>query len=101
MDRYWEATLDDGSVAVEGSCKWSDIEGRVVNLCLHIEGRTYHLPQVNDASYFQAKTVSVGFTGGNPVIDSRYIGFRHSNQEYCFRVNENSLHCQLEISGLK
>jgi len=96
MIRYWKAILSDGTTASEGSHKWSDVESDVVALSLHIDGREYSLPKL-DGKYFQAKTVSIGMMGGEIKIESRYVGVMTKDFEYCLRVDENDLRCNLEI----
>jgi len=93
---YWVATLDDGTHASEGSCDWNDVSFRVVGLKMNVNGTWYSLPDGME-SYVQAKTASAPMGGGEITIESRYIGFRNGNHEYCLRVDEHTHNVSIEI----
>lgn len=97
---FWTATLDDGSMVMESDdgADWNGIADRVVGLKMNVDGIWYRLPD-GMQSYIQAKTVSAPIGGGELTIESRYIGFRDGDKEYCLRVDEHTRNVSIEIRG--
>lgn len=97
MERYWYAELEDGSVATEMDVKWFELDlSAVRTLGIRFDGRSYALPP-GKREWLQAKTASVPMTGGNAIIESRYVGFREQDREYILRIRESDGFCSMEI----
>jgi len=89
-ETMWIATLDDGTVVREGDRQWGMISGRVVGLSLVSNGRKFTLPS-HQPGYMQAKTASAPLTGGEAVVESRWVAWRTaSGSVFKLRVNEKT-----------
>ena len=89
--------MDGGALITERDVNWSEIDVSAVRrLALCFDGRVYALPE-GPRRYVQGKTASVPMEGGDITIESRYIGFRHGNHEYCLRVDEYTNDVSVEI----
>ena len=69
----WEATLTDGTVVVENTRKWADIQDQVSDLSIVYNNDRYRLPS-KQKSYFQGKSASADMNTGEITIYTHFIG---------------------------
>jgi len=96
MDRFWKAIYSDGTVVTERETHWNNVEvDRIVSLSIVHDGHEHSLPP-GMGGWIQAKTATVE-VGGNPEIQSRYVGFMSQNSQIVLRVMENTGDCVMEF----
>ena len=96
MTTYWFAKKKDGTTVTELTHRWSEVKDDVVSLCLNLGDSEIYLPE-NMEKYIEAKTASVGLGGGEPRIESRYIGFKLGNNVVRVRVSEKNNDISVEV----